>query len=151
MFSDFITHPFTYLRGRLVQYRAFPFSKFSLFSVIMLSVINVYHCWVSLNSNAQSGHHSQVPYHLCYSRWPRLTALSPDVISRGCFGASFHTSSSKVGVSRQDLRLEVPRLEQAVLAAKEDVGDNCRFGFQGWLPAVDQRLANLIGLRLLKR
>ena len=54
-------------------------------------------------------------------------------------------------MGREDLRLQVSLLEEAVLAAEEDVGDEGDVAFWRRLPAVDQRLANLKRLTLLEK
>ena len=54
-------------------------------------------------------------------------------------------------MGREDLRLQVSLLEEAVLAAEEDVGDEGDVAFRRRLPAVDQRLANLKRLTLLEK
>ena len=74
----------------------------------------------------------------------------PDVAS-SCLGlgAGFCVSGSEVRVCRQDLRLEVPHLEEAELSAEENVGHDRDVGLRRRLPAVDQRLAHLERVRLL--
>ena len=54
-------------------------------------------------------------------------------------------------MSGQDLRLDVALLEEAVLASEEDVGDDGDVAFRRRLPAVDQRLAHLERLAVLKK
>jgi hypothetical protein len=54
-------------------------------------------------------------------------------------------------VGGEDLGLEVPLLEEAVLAAEEDVGDDGQVALRRRLPAVDQRLANLERLTFLEK